>query len=930
MIMPQPRSTLVVAWLLAALLPWVTSAQHSEQSGEDLQVAADLEAQASRAAQGGDSETAERLYQRAVVIRERQPTPSLQLADDLNRLGNFAKGRGDFAAAAEIFQRSLEIREQLAPNSLLVGKSLSNLGGVLARLGQLDRARRNLQRSLAIKERLAPGELTVSYTCSNLGNVAIAEGDLGAAEGYYQRALAIAEERRPDSLQLATSLNNLANVAQLRGEPEIAEPYLRRALAIKREHAPDSLTLANTLNNLGQIVYERQDFRAAAELFEQALAIKDGLEPDSLAVASSVHNLGQTMDELGDRATAERFVRRALAIYEARAAGSLWHAETLLSLGELLADKEPRAAESTLRQAAGILERVAPGSLPQAQCWSRLGALLRAGGRGAEAADALERAIEALESQIRRLGGHRVTRRDFRARHLDVYRRQVELLVDLERQPAAYRLLERSRAQTFLAMLTDRDLELDVEIPPELAQRRLENARRHDRLHAEFGALATPSDDQRIEGLLDDLARLDSERQSIAEAIRRASPRLGALRYPVPLDLDATRLALDPNAVLLSYQVGPEATLLFAVSRSQGLQVHLLAIGAEELAARVERFRQRIVSPVPGLGGLLAEGKSLYDTLVRPAAELIEVHQRILFVPDRALHALPFAALVRSADGGEGWSYLAEWRASHTVLSATVYAQLTRERLGRDQPVPEPVAPQLVAFGDPDYPDPGVAPAAGGLELLRAVAAGRDFAPLPASRLEVAAVASHFSGGQRIYLGREATEERAKQIGPEPRFVHFASHAFVDPRRSLDSGLVLSLPPAPAEDRDNGILQAWEILESVRLDADLVVLSGCDTGRGREIAGEGLIGLARAFQHAGARAVVASLWQVADLSTVAFMDRFYRHLLGGRGRAEALRAAQQELLSGPVELTRADGRQLPFDASHPRYWAGFQLIGDGR
>ncbi len=894
-----PRSAIVAACLLAIFVHRTAPAQRAEQGGEDLQMATDLEDQASR-------------------------------ADDLNRLGNLAKGRGDFEAAALLFRQSLEIRERLAPASLLVGKSLSNLGGVLARIGELDRARRNLERALEIKERLAPGELTVSYTCSNLGNVAIAEGDLAAAEDYYRQALAIAEDQRPGSLQLATSLNNLANVAQLRGEHEAAEPYLRRALAIKREHAPGSLTLANTLNNLGQLVHERRDLQAAVELFEQALAIKEGLDPDSLAVASSAHNLGQTLGDLGDQAPAERLVRRALAIYEARAAGSLWHAEALTTQGDLLAGREPRVAEGALRRATGIFDRVAPGSLSQAVCWSRLGVLLRDTGRGAEAAGALERAIEALEAQIGRLGGNRAIRRDFRAQHLDLYRRQVELLVDLGRPAAAYRLLERSRAQTFLAMLADRDLELDAEIPPELARRRLENARRHDRLHAELGGLSTPSDEERIEELLDALRRVDGERRSIAEVIRRASPRLGALRHPEPLDLDATRLALGPEAVLLSYQVGPEATLLFAISRSRGLEVHRLAIGAEELATRVERFRQRIVSPVPGLGGLLAEGRSLFDTLVRPAAELIEAHQRILFVPDRALHGLPFAALVRSADGGDGWSYLAEWRASHTVLSATVYAQLTRERAGRDRPATESAGPLLAAFGDPDYPDSGESAAAGGLELLRAVAAGRDFAPLPASRLEVTAVASHFPGEQRVYLGREATEEHAKQIGPEPRFVHFASHAFVDSRRPLDSGLVLSLPPASAEDRDNGILQAWEILQSVRLDADLVVLSGCDTGRGQEIAGEGLIGLARAFQHAGARAVVASLWQVADLSAVAFMDRFYRHLRGGQGRAEALRAAQRELAGGPVELTRADGRQLPFDASHPRYWAGFQLIGDGR
>ena len=221
---------------------------------------------------------------------------------------------------------------------------------------------------------------------------------------------------------------------------------------------------------------------------------------------------------------------------------------------------------------------------------------------------------------------------------------------------------------------------------------------------------------------------------------------------------------------------------------------------------------------------------------------------------------MPFAALVRRGDDGSDtdgsdWMYLAQWRASHTVLSATVYAQLARNATGDALE-----ASQLVAFGDPDYPDSGERESlSSGFETLRAEGRSGAFAPLPASRFEIAAIASRFPGEQKIYLGSEATEERAKAIGVQPRFIHFASHAFFDERRPLDSGLVLSQPQSSANTSNNGILQAWEILETMQLNADLVVLSACDTGRGTEIAGEGLLGLARAFQHVGARAVVASL-----------------------------------------------------------------------
>ena len=124
----------------------------------------------------------------------------------------------------------------------------------------------------------------------------------------------------------------------------------------------------------------------------------------------------------------------------------------------------------------------------------------------------------------------------------------------------------------------------------------------------------------------------------------------------------------------------------------------------------------------------------------------------------------------------------------------------------------------------------------------------------------------------------------------------------------------MTAPEQRAEGQDNGLLQAWEIFESVRLDADLVTLSACGTALGREMGGEGLVGLTRAFQYAGARSVLASLWSVSDVSTARFMQSFYGHLRNGKTKDEALRAAQMESLQD----------------SHPFHWAAFQLTGDWR
>jgi CHAT domain-containing protein len=145
--------------------------------------------------------------------------------------------------------------------------------------------------------------------------------------------------------------------------------------------------------------------------------------------------------------------------------------------------------------------------------------------------------------------------------------------------------------------------------------------------------------------------------------------------------------------------------------------------------------------------------------------------------------------------------------------------------------------------------------------------------------------------------------------------VHFASHGLVDSRFPLNSALALTIPEAPKDGEENGLLQAWEIFDKVRLNADLVVLSACETGLGKDMGGEGLVGLTRAFQYAGARTVVASLWSVADESTARLMKVFYGYLKAGGAKDEALRAAQITLLQDPR-------------TAHPFHWAAFQVIGD--
>ena len=477
----------------------------------------------------------------------------------------------------------------------------------------------------------------------------------------------------------------------------------------------------------------------------------------------------------------------------------------------------------------------------------------------------------------------------------------------------AFHILEKGRARAFLEQLAARDLDLSA-VPEEVADRRRALAAEYDQTQARLARLTPERGQAEGERLRGRLQEIYAEQQELAAKARAVAPGPAAGRAPEPLGLAAARRALDPGTVLLAYSVGDEKTVLFVVSppgrRRHGLAAIPIPMGEKALRAAVSAFRTLLQSEGSDRQALAAQGRQLYDLLLRPAERRIAGATRLLISPDGPLDTLPFAAVVHDR------TFLAEWKPVHFVLSTTVYQKIRQAR----RPSRPPAPGELVAFGAPSYPQleasraatPGTNP-----EVSTAVRRGLSLAPLPASRQEVLGIAALFPRSH-ILLGAEATEGQAKALAPRARFLHFACHGLLDERFPLNSALALSLPEHPAPGEDNGLLQAWEIYESLRLDADLVTLSACDSGLGKELGGEGVMGLARAFHYAGARSVLASLWSVADDSTAELMRRFYGYLKQGKGKDEAIRAAQVDLIHGP-ETT-----------SHPYYWAAFQLSGDWR
>lgn len=914
----------------AAADAWRQVIDRREDAGADaLGLAHALYMLGTVAGRGGDLAVADQHLARALEIRRRLAPGSLVVAESLTALGIDRALRGDLDGAGARFQEALEVARATDPQSGEAAAAYNALGNVAQRRGRLRQAGDYYRQALTINRRYDPGGLNVSFQLNNLGFVAESLGDLAAAEDYYRQALDIRRRRAPGTLHEARAIDNLAFVAFGRGDLTRADDLHREALRLYERLAPASLVVSTSLKLLGHVNLARGDLAQARDDFERARRLEADIAPDTLSYAEILDGLGRVAAAGDERGEARRLHEQALSLREAVAPGSLDVAASLEALGDLAArDGDAAAAETRYRSAVELRSRLAPGTASHAEALHALGSILRDTGRPADALDYYRRALDALETQRGRLGGTEEVRTRFAARYGYLYRDYIDLLLQRDDPDTAFDVLERYRARGLLALLAERDLLLEDDLPADLAERRRQLNQSYDDVSAALAALAdTPAHATEIADLLTRLRALKSRRQRLTDTIRAVSPRLAAARSPRPLTLAEVARTLPPRTVLLSYAVGTDDTRLFVLRAggtdpSARLTVFSVALGEAALTRQVEAVR--LLTQVPGAGddsarALAERSHALYEALVAPAADAIAGAERLLVIPDGPLHLLPFAALVTTT--GDRPRYLVEQIPLYSAVSATVHAEL---RHAGD--VGPPPSGRFVGFADPS---PAALAKAGA-----STAAGRGAGPLPYARREVEAIARLYPGASDLYVGDAASEARAKALDRTAQFLHFASHGVLDARFPLDSHLVLAPDQGPRA-TDNGMLQAWEIFEQMRIDADLVTLSTCDSALGSPGGGEGLVGLTRAFQYAGARSVLASLWPVSDRSTSLLMERFYAHLRAGEPKAEALRAAQLELIDlgrhpgWPATLSSwLNGASGEADLAHPYHWAAFTLHGD--
>jgi CHAT domain-containing protein/tetratricopeptide (TPR) repeat protein len=774
--------------------------------------------------------------------------------------------------------------------------------------------------------------------------------------GDYQRGVELYQEavrahRSGGHLrEEANALTGLADAYLFVGDHDNALDSLQQALEITRRGGYQQVEVF-TLLKLGDLYLKLGQAEDALNQFSRALPLIDaGIRSVAPRLQRS---LGQTYAALHRHGEALDSFNRALDGYQqSRQFGGL--AEVYYSAGLVyLAMKQPERALAHLGKALAAFQEL-EDRLNTARTLVALARVQASQGQWATASEQSDVALAMLESLRVNLKSYE-TRASFFATVADAYEQRIDLLMKRHAQEpatgfdrAAFQLSERARARSLLDMLSEAqvDLERDADLALLVRLRELQQALNDEAARQARGLEGA------TEGTQDAAAdarmrELTNELEQVRSRIRAASPRYAALAQPQVLTLSETQLLLDTETILLEYALGAERSFLWAVTRD-AVTSHILP-GRAAIAQAARRVKETAATRRPG-ASYAARAAKLSQMLFGPVAATIG-SKRLVIVAPEVLQYIPFAALpaplARSGGNSSGQAASRATRpliVDHEIInlpSASVLAVLRREASKR-QPASKAVAVladpvfsadddrvkrSLAALqaaggtGPPTPPREGISSASTSVveRAIKSVRVGRKRAGL-ARLLTSADEATAVLAAAPPEASLKAVDFHAsKALAMSPdlgqyRIIHFATHGLLDDRYPALSGLVFSLIDEAGRPQD-GFLRLHEVY-NLRLSADLVTLSACQTGVGKAVRGEGLIGLARGFMNAGASRVVAGLWQVDDEATAALMKRFYRGLLrDGLPPPAALRAAQ-------VDIQRKNIWRAPF------YWGAFVLQGD--
>jgi CHAT domain-containing protein len=896
--------------------------------------AAEAWTRAERRRRQGDLHRAAAAYREALPRLASVGEPGTLAAAEW-RLGQALVETGEPRQGAAALERAV-VRFRSLHDGVGEARAGNALGDAWRNLGETTKAFAGYNRSLELY-RQAGNVSGTAMTLNNIGLVLETTGDLGGAIDRYESALAVWRRLGARSAEAAT-LQNLGSLYALIGHDAEALDLLERASGLlagdrdqgKRIRALVALGWAQYL--AGQPERALGRYREALDLAQRAGGRLDeeGIWDRRGSALRALHRYDEA---------AESYSR---ALEKSRAAGSrLSEGNTLANLGWL--DLETGAVARGRERLTTASQLLAGGGDRNAEVYARVG-LSRAERRLGAMAQARQQAAAAvrLVEQLRSALQGPASRGQFLATRFNAYEELVSVLMDLDRREPdkghareALEVAERARARSLLEEMTAGPEGPAGPAGPAVTSAETEDTHRHQSLLAEIQTL-----EERRKTLAEkdagarELAAVDAELRARWLQLDRLTAPTGAPPPPAPVTAAQMQALADERSLLIVYLLAEPVSFAWTVDRQQ-VVAHALP-GRD----RIERLARRVLvglsqGPATAAQATVSSAMSeLSQAILAPLEQRIESRPNLVILADGALHLVPFAALPAPGGGAAGAAATTDepLLVRHEVVmipSATVLAW-QRQRLAGRRPAPGVVAVLADPLLSPDDErltgarlSRGAAGAAGGTgpqagQPDRTGVEPRDVERLPFTAQEARAIVGLVPRGRALLaLGAAASRDLVLGGGLRRyRYLHFATHGVLDPVLPERSGILLSQFDDQGRRRD-GFLSAPAVA-ALDLPAELCVLSGCQTGLGRELRGEGLVGLTQAFFRAGARRLVVSLWNVRDRATAELMARFYRDLLaGGLPPAAALRDAQLALRSQPSWRS-------------PYYWAGFSFAGDWR
>ncbi len=802
--------------------------------------------------------------------------------------------------AVELYEKSLALSQETGDRKL-TALIFNSLGLAHTNLGHYEIGLDFYFKARALSEELGD-KGTLNMALNNIGTRYLAQGRYAEALDYLHKSLSVLQEMgdSADRRSLAYKYQNIGLVYRRQGHLDQALAYSRKSLDLLVE-VDDKFGIANLQNNIGVIYKSQGQYDEALEWFRKALPAYESLNATP-GIARVLNNIGDTYRLQGRYDEALEPLMKSLRLRES---GKDRGAVTL-SLNNLARLYEAQGKYAEMLEVSQRSAKLADDIYSREEIWTaqdNMGRALVGLGKPAEARDSFLAAIKGIEALRKEVAGGEQQQQSFLENRLSPWFGMIEVLVSQQNYAEALTFAEQSKARVLLDALqtgrTNLRKSWSKEEQEAEERQRLKLVTLNSQLTTE--SRRDKPDASRVAELKSavDKARLEYEDFETRLYVTHPELRLQRGETPIVKAQELASFLADASSALLEYVVDDDKTFLFVVTKRANdadVRVYTLPLKRDELARQTEAYRKQLAAR--DLGFRPAAFK-LYESLLKPAEAQLRGRTNLIIVPDNTLWDLPFQTLVNSAN-----RFMIEDAAISYAPSLTVLSEMTKRRKVE---AAHASPPTLLALGNPTV---------GSETLKRAALTLRDgkLDPLPEAEQEVKALGRLYGASRsKVLIGAEAREDRVKGEASGAKILHFATHGILNNASPMYSHLAL----AEGGKGEDGLLEAWELMQ-LDLHADLVVLSACETARGRIGAGEGMVGFSWAMFMAGVPSIVVSQWKVESAGTRDLMVNFHRGLMTSRfTKGEALRQASLKLMKNP-------------ETSHPFYWGAFVIVGDSR